>query len=107
MATIKDVAKLAGVSIATVSNYLNNTKPVSKAVSAKIKEAVETLQYSQNLPAKNLKSNSYTDIGVILPNFNDSYYVQLFQGIENFFKIQDIILTCLFLTIFRTLNKPL
>lgn len=86
MATIKDVAKLAGVSIATVSNYLNNTKPVSKAVSAKIKEAVEILQYSQNLPAKNLKSNSYTDIGVILPNFNDSYYVQLFQGIENFFQ---------------------
>lgn len=86
MSTIKDVAKSAGVSIATVSNYLNHTKPVSKEVSQRIKEAVDQLQYSQNISAKNLKSNSYTDIGVILPNFNDSYYVQIFQGIENFFK---------------------
>lgn len=86
MATIKDVAKLAGVSIATVSNYLNHTKPVSKKVSLKIKEAVEALQYSQNLSAKSLKSNFYNDVGVILPNFNDSYYVQMFQGIENSFQ---------------------
>lgn len=35
MATLKDVANLAGVSIATVSNYLNNTKPVSKEISKK------------------------------------------------------------------------
>ena len=36
MATIKDVAQMAGVSIATVSNYLNHTKPVSKEISKKI-----------------------------------------------------------------------
>ena len=41
MATIKDVAKLADVSIATVSNYLNHTKPVSREVSQRIKEAVD------------------------------------------------------------------
>lgn len=86
MATIKDVAKLADVSIATVSNYLNHTKPVSKEVSQRIKEAVDALQYSQNLSAKSLKSNFYNDIGVILPNLNDSYYVQMFQGIENTFQ---------------------
>ena len=86
MATIKDVARMAGVSIATVSNYLNQTKPVSKEVSAKIQEAVDALQYSQNLSAKNLKSRSYSDIGVILPNFDDPYYVQIFQGIESAFQ---------------------
>lgn len=86
MATIKDVAQLAGVSIATVSNFLNHTKPVSKEVSHRIETAVEQLQYSQNMSAKNLKSNSYNDIGVVLPNFNDSYYVQIFQGIENYFQ---------------------
>lgn len=86
MSTIKDVAQMAGVSIATVSNYLNHTKPVSKEVSARIQKAVDTLQYSQNLSAKSLKSNSYTDIGVILPNFDDSYYVQIFQGIESTFQ---------------------
>lgn len=86
MATIKDVASMAGVSIATVSNYLNQTKPVSKKASAKIQKAVDTLQYTQNLSAKSLKSNAYTDIGIILPNFDDSYYVQLFQGIESTFQ---------------------
>ncbi len=86
MATIKDVARMAGVSIATVSNYLNQSKPVSKEASAKIQAAVDTLQYSLNLTARSLKSNSYTDIGVILPNFDNSYYVQLFQGIENTFQ---------------------
>lgn len=86
MSTIKDVASHAGVSIATVSNYMNHTKPVSKAVSARIKAAIEELQYSQNLTAKNLKSSTYNDIGIILPNFNDSYYVQIFQGIEYAFQ---------------------
>lgn len=86
MATIKDVAKSAGVSIATVSNYLNHTKPVSKEVSAKIQQAVDELQYTQNMSAKTLKSSSYNDIGVVLPNFNDSYYVQIFQGIEDYFQ---------------------
>lgn len=83
MATIKDVAAYAGVSVATVSYYLNNTKPVSRATSAKISEAIQALQYSQNLSAKALKSSVYKDIGVILPNLSDSYYVQLYQGIES------------------------
>jgi len=82
MTTIKDVASYADVSIATVSNYINNTKPVSKKASKSIQEAIEKLKYSQNFSAKSLKSNTYTDIGIILPTFNDSYYVQLFQGIE-------------------------
>lgn len=86
MATIKDVAQLAGVSIATVSNYLNRTKPVSRETEQKIRKAVEVLHYSQNFSAKTLKSNVYTDVGVILPNFNDPYYVQIFQGIESVFQ---------------------
>lgn len=86
MATLKDVANLAGVSIATVSNYLNNTKPVSKEISKKIQDAVNELHYSINQNAKNLKSKTNTDIGVILPSLNDSYYVQLFQGIKSYFQ---------------------
>ena len=86
MATIKDVARMAGVSIATVSNYLNQTKPVSRESSEKIQKAVDALQYNLNLTAKSLKSNTYSDIGIILPNFDDPYYVQLFQGIENAFQ---------------------
>lgn len=85
MATIKDVAKLAGVSVATVSNYLNATKPVSREASASIAQAVEQLHYTPNLSARSLKSRVYTKVGVILPNLNDSYYVQIFQGLESAF----------------------
>lgn len=82
MNTIKDVAKLAGVSVATVSNYLNKTKPVSHQTAVKIEKAINQLQYTQNLAAKSLKTNRYRSIGVILPNLTDSYYLQIFQGIE-------------------------
>lgn len=82
MATIKDVAQHAGVSIATVSNYINKTKPVSRDAAARIAAAIRALQYTPNLSAKSLKSNVYNTVGVILPNLSDSYYVQIFQGIE-------------------------
>lgn len=86
MATIKDVAKYASVSIATVSNFLNNTKPVSKEAAHRIQEAIDLLQYSQNVNARNLKTKKNIDIGIILPDLNDSYYVQLFQGIKSHFQ---------------------
>lgn len=89
MATIKDVALMAGVSIATVSNYLNHTKPVSKESSQKIQYAIDTLKYSQNLSAKTLKSRTSVDIGVILPDFDSPYYIQLLKGIERAFMNTD------------------
>ncbi|MBO5158256.1 MAG: extracellular solute-binding protein [Lachnospiraceae bacterium] len=92
MATIKDVALMAGVSIATVSNYLNHTKPVSKEVSAKIQDAIEHLKYTQNLSAKTLKSRTSVDIGVILPDFDNPYYIQLLKGIESAFVNTDYFL---------------
>ena len=85
MATIRDVAEKAGVSIATVSNYLNGTKPVSPASAQKISQAVQELQYTANAAAKGLRAQKSHEIGVILPNFDDPYYVQIFQGIEKAF----------------------
>lgn len=86
MTTIKDVAEAAKVSIATVSNYLNKTKPVSPHTAKRIKDAIEQLDYTPNILAKSLKSNIYNDVGVILPSLNDSYYAQIFQGIEHEFR---------------------
>ncbi len=82
MATIKDVAALAGVSVGTVSNYLNQTKPVRKETAAKIKEAVSSLGFVPNLSAKSLKSNLYTEIALVLPSRTDSYCAQICQGVE-------------------------
>lgn len=85
MATIKDVAQRAGLSIATVSNFLNHTKPVSPAAAQRITQAIEELQYTANAAAKDLRSRKSHEIGVLLPNFDDPYYVQIFQGIEKAF----------------------
>lgn len=85
MATIRDVANHAGVSIATVSNYLNATKPVSAATARKIDRAVELLQYTANTAARNLRTRKSHEIGIIVPNFDDPYYVQMFQGLEKAF----------------------
>lgn len=84
MVTMKDVAKAAGVSIATVSNYINNTKSVSTELGEKIADVIEKLHYSPNQMAKTLKSSHNNNIGVILPNIQDNYYVQIFQGITGY-----------------------
>lgn len=96
MATIKDVAQLAEVSVATVSNYLNKTKPVSRKVATRIAKAIDQLQYTQNLAAKSLKTNLYSSVGVILPNLTDSYYLQIFQGIEERLKSSGLFLNLAF-----------
>jgi len=86
MATIKDVATLAGVSIGTVSNYLNKTKPVSPETAQKIADAIKGVSYKPNYLAKNLRTKQYNDIGVLLPNFEDSYYIKVLEGIESVFR---------------------
>ena len=85
MSTLSDVAKMANVSIATVSNYLNHTHPVSAQREARIKEAIENLHYVPNTTARTLKKKSANDIGVILPNLQDSYYNQIYEGIKSVF----------------------
>ena len=65
MVTIHDVARLAGVSIATVSHVLNKTKNVSPATEARVTAALAELHYVPTIAAKNLKTNSYKSIGVI------------------------------------------
>lgn len=85
MVTIRDVAQRAGVSIATVSNYLNASKPVSTGTADRIRRAIEELQYTPSDAAKKLRTQTNREIGVILPNLDDPYYIQVFQGLEKAF----------------------
>lgn len=86
MSTMKDVARLAGVSVATVSNYINNTKPVKPETKAKIQDAIERLNFLPNASARNLKTKMSNEIAVVLPNLNDAYYIDIFKGIEKVFQ---------------------
>jgi multiple sugar transport system substrate-binding protein len=82
MTTIKDVAKLAGVSHATVSNVLNGYQGVSFDKVQRVQEAIKALGYQPDAKARSLKTNKAMNIGVILPNVIDPCFSQLFTGIE-------------------------
>jgi multiple sugar transport system substrate-binding protein len=83
MATIKDVAKLAGVSIATVSCALSGKKNVSHSTRVKIMAAIEKLSYIPNESARRLKLHTCRDIGVLLTSIDDLYHSEIFKGITS------------------------
>lgn len=80
--TIKDVAKLAGVSISTVSRVINNSKPVSLEVRKKVLEAIDELGYKPNEVARSLVTRKSNLIGVIITDIGNSYIAQMVRGIE-------------------------
>lgn len=82
-ATITDVAKKAGVSVATVSRYFsNNGYPVSKEAGFRIDLAASALEYTPNIVGRMLKTNTSRDIGVIIPTIMNPFYPDVLLGIE-------------------------
>jgi len=80
--TIKDVARDAGVSIATVSCCLSGTRPVKAETKLKIMDSIEKLNYIPNASARNLKTASSHHIGVILTDIDNSYHSEIFKGLS-------------------------
>jgi len=83
MSTIKDVAQLAGVSVATVSHVLNGTRFVSDAARARVQEAIGALQYVPSALARSLKSNRTHTVGMMIPNNSNPYFAEIIRGIED------------------------
>ncbi len=88
MATLSDVAKLAGVSTATVSKVLSNTPYFTEETRQKVIRAIAELGYTPNLPARALASGKTEIIGVVFPYINDPLFTDPFvlymlQGIES------------------------
>ena len=82
MATIKDVAKEAGVSLGTVSNVVNKKGRVSPERTKRVQDAIQKLAYTPDATARSLKTNRSMNIGVILPNITDPNFAHIFTGIE-------------------------
>jgi len=81
--TITDVAKKAGVSVATVSRYFaKNGYPVSKEAGQRIDRAASDLDYTPNMVGRMLKTNTSRDIGVIIPTIMNPFYPDVLLGIE-------------------------
>jgi LacI family transcriptional regulator len=82
MATIKDVAKLAGVSFTTVSHVINETRAVAPETRARVEEAIKALGYSPNVVARGLRSGESKTIGVVSIANSDPYFTLVLHGIQ-------------------------
>ena len=82
MPTIKDVARLAGVSVTTVSATINETAPVSADLRKKVWKAVEEVGYSPNPVARDLRAGVSTTIGLIVPDIATPYAANLARSMQ-------------------------
>ncbi len=81
--TIKDIAKKAGVSIATVSHVINKTRYVSDELKRKVYEVMEEADYHPNVMAGSLRRKKTKTIGLIVPDNANPFYAELAKAIEN------------------------
>lgn len=79
--TVHDVAKEAGVSIATVSYVLNNRGSISAEVRKKVRKAAENLGYRQNRAARAMKIGRSDIIGLVIPNIENPFFATLIQSV--------------------------
>ncbi|HEF8774414.1 TPA: substrate-binding domain-containing protein [Providencia stuartii] len=82
MATIKDVAKEAGVSVATVSRVINQSPKASKASIACVKSAMDKLGYRPNAAARALVSQSSDTIGVLVNDVSDPFFGTMVKAVD-------------------------
>lgn len=80
--TIKDVAREANVSVATVSRALNGHENVAEAVRARVLAVANELRYSPHHAARSLSSRRTQTIGVILPDLYGEFFSELIRGID-------------------------
>jgi LacI family transcriptional regulator len=83
MVTVHEVARVAGVSAATVSRFLNGTAKVSEEKRRAIESVIERLNYKPNLLAQNLKTGSTRTIGVLTQSLVSDYFADAMAGIDD------------------------
>lgn len=81
--TIKDIAKMAGVSINTVSRALNNKPDVSEETKKKILKIAKELGYVRNFTASSLRQKQTKTVGVVIADSSNPFYAEVLKGIES------------------------
>ncbi|WP_225096514.1 LacI family DNA-binding transcriptional regulator [Streptomyces sp. CoH27] len=82
MATMADVARRAGVSVATVSHVLNDTRPVLPHTRQAVLDAIDTLGYTPNTLARSLVTSRTRSIGLAVSAISNPYFTEILQGVE-------------------------
>ena len=83
LANIQDVAKRAGVSIATVSRVLNGRNHVNEDVIVRVRTAAQELQYQPSRAARALRANQATIIGLLITDIQNPFFTELVRGVED------------------------
>jgi LacI family transcriptional regulator len=83
MATIRDVAKLAGISVSTVSRYLNKSGYVNAETELNIKHAIDKLNYVPSSVARGLTGKSTKTFALILPDISNPFFPELARAVED------------------------
>ncbi|MBR2075913.1 MAG: LacI family DNA-binding transcriptional regulator, partial [Exiguobacterium sp.] len=81
--TIYDVAREAGVSMATVSRVVNGNPNVKPTTRKKVQDAIDRLGYRPNAVARGLASKKTTTVDVIVPDISNIFFADLARGIED------------------------
>jgi len=93
--TIKELAKILGISVSTVSKSLNDSYEISEKTKLKVQKAAKKYNYKPNRLAVNLKSGKTKNIGVIIPNILNTFFTRVLYGIERIAASEDYnIITC-------------
>lgn len=90
--TIYDIAKEAGVSVATVSRVVNNSNVVKPETAKKVKALIDKYDFSPNATARNLSNRKSSIIGCILPDITNPFYATLFSELERWTTFHDYVL---------------
>ena len=83
MATIKDVSKLSGFSVATVSRVINQNGYVNQATESAIRAAMKTLNYKPSAMARTLAGKNSSTLGLIVPDILNPFFPELARSIED------------------------
>ncbi|HEX6064302.1 MAG TPA: LacI family DNA-binding transcriptional regulator, partial [Longimicrobiales bacterium] len=81
-ATIRDVAREAGVSVTTVSRVLNDSGPVKEATRERIRAVAQRLHFAPNTTARSLSTRRTHTIGVLLPDVYGEFFSEVIRGID-------------------------
>ena len=82
--TISDVAKLAGVSTATVSHTINSTRYVSGETKEKVYQAIAELGYTPDASARSFRTGKKKTIGFIVPDISNKFFATMIESVENY-----------------------
>jgi LacI family transcriptional regulator len=83
MYTIRDVARLANVSITTASAVINGKRSVKEALRLRVTKAMEALDYHPDIVARSLKVRRTNTVGIVIPDVTNPFYPEIMRGMED------------------------